>query len=247
MLKYRRRLFRRGPLPFRYVCLLTFVFFLFTTIISLWIINAGLKPTLERYAESQTRKIATLVINKAINDSFQEVIDTTSKEVEDSSQSNVNFNTNIINRLRAELTLLIQQNIKEAEEGNLDELQVLTNVEFAKEAGEGILYYIPLGQMTNNALLGNLGPKIPIKFNAVGSIQSDVRPKLTEYGINNAYIEVNIHLKINVQIIIPFATKLTTIEENVPVVMEIIQGEVPQFYNGNGKGINPSIDLPEKP
>lgn len=251
MAKFRGRLPRKGPLPFRYVFLITFVFFSLSTAAGLWIINEGLKPTLVSYADSQTRKIATLVISKAINKKVANVMDI-NQIIEETPSENgstnlIKFNTEIINRVLAETTNLVQMNIKEAERGNLSALEFITEVEIEMDetkGEEGIVYYVPLGQATNNALLGNLGPRIPVRFNAIGDIRSDVKTKVTEYGINNAYVEVFIHLEVNVQIIIPFATKVTTVKQDIPVAMGLIRGEVPQFYNGSGKGVAPSLELP---
>ena len=64
-----------------------------------------------------------------------------------------------------------------------------------------------LGRRQEFRYLGNLGPKIPIRFHVIGDVQANVVASIEEFGINNAYIEVNILLKVNVQIIVPLATK----------------------------------------
>ncbi|SIG88896.1 sporulation protein YunB [Mycobacteroides abscessus subsp. abscessus] len=58
------------------------------------------------------------------------------------------------------------------------------------------------------------------------------------------YVEVLVRLDVQVQIIIPFATKIITVQEDVPVAIGIIPGDVPQFYNGGGGDSAPSIELP---
>jgi sporulation protein YunB len=248
--RLRRRFPRKGPLPFRYVLLLTFVFFTFSTATGLWLVNKGLKPTLVDYAESQTRKIATLVISNAINKKIanEMKLDDIIEDTDGKNSSNIKFNAEIVNRVKAETTSLVQKNIKEAEKGNLSELEMLTDIdiETEKQSVEGIVYYVPLGQATNNALLGNLGPKIPIRFTPIGDVRSDVKAKIEDFGINNAYIHVYIHITVNVQIIIPFATKVTTITEDIPVAMYLMEGDVPQFYNHGGGGGGPSIEIPKK-
>ncbi|UII55428.1 sporulation protein YunB [Cytobacillus spongiae] len=242
---------RKGPLPFRYVFLITFVFFAFSTAAGLWFINKGLEPTLMSYADSQTRKIASLVINKAINKKIANVMDIndiieTVPSPNGANTTTTKFNTEIINRVQGEIASLVQTNIKEAEAGNLSALESVTDIEIETDksnSAEGIVYYVPLGQATENALLGNLGPQIPVRFNAIGDILADVKTEMKEYGINNVYVKVYIHLEVNVQIIIPFATKVTTVKQDIPVAMGLIQGEVPQFYNGGGDSA-PSLELP---
>lgn len=248
MRKFRGRLPRKGPLPFRYVFLLTIVFFTFSTATGLWMVNEGLKPTLISYAESQTRKIATLVISNAVNKKIANDmdIDKIIEAVPNQDGSVSKLNAEIVNRVKAETTSLVQRNLKEAESGNLSELELMMDVEFEKSdknKADGIVYYVPLGQATNNALLGNLGPQIPIRFTPIGDVSSDVKTKISDFGINNAYVQVYVHLTVNVQIIIPFATKVTTLTEDIPVAMFLIKGNVPQFYN-NGGDSAPSIEIP---
>ncbi len=250
MRRLRGRFPRKGPLPFRYVFLLTFVFFTFSTATGLWLVNKGLKPTLTDYAESQTRKIATLVISNAINKKIANEmnLDKIIEETDGKKSSSVKFNAEIVNRVKAETTTLVQKNIKEAERGNLTELELLTDIdiETEKKDEEGIVYYVPLGQATNNALLGNLGPRIPIRFTPIGDVRSDVKASIKDFGINNAVIQVYIHITVNVQIIIPFATSVTTITEDIPVAIYVMEGDVPQFYNNGGGGTVPSIEIPSK-
>jgi hypothetical protein len=64
-------------------------------------------------------------------------------------------------------------------------------------------------------------------------------------GINNTWIDVSVHLLVSVQIILPFATKVTELEQTIPVGGTLIQGDVPLYYNGGG-GSAPSIQLPSK-
>lgn len=245
MSKFRRRLPHRGPLPFRYILLLTFVFFVFSTTAGLWIINEGLKPTLMAYAESQTRQIASLVINKAILE--RKIVDINNVITKDMETSFTNFDTEKIYTILGETTHLILDNIKKAERGDLDDLEPFADLDIGEveiEKGKGLIYYVPLGQATNNALLGSLGPRIPVRFNAIGHMESNIETKFEEVGINNVYIEVLMNLKVNVQIIIPFATEVAQLEQKIPIAMGLLEGEVPQFYNSSGRGSTPSIELP---
>lgn len=89
---------RGGPLPFRYVMIITFLFFMISTGFGLWIINKGLKPTLLAYAETQTSRIGTLVINKAINKKIADVLDIADITEEVKTRKVISFRLNIIPR-----------------------------------------------------------------------------------------------------------------------------------------------------
>lgn len=243
-MKFRRKRYRRGPLPFKYVLLITLMFFAISTVLGLWIINKSLKPTLMAFAESQTMQIASLAVNKAILE--REAVDINKVIVKDQESSLIYFDTEKINEMRGETTQLILNNIQMAEEGDLKELENVLGFEIEKHHGEdeGLVYYIPLGKATNNALLGNLGPNIPVRFNTIGHLEADIETEFEEVGINNVYVEVYIKLKVHVQIIIPFATEAAVLEQKIPLALGILPGEVPQFYNKAGQGVMPSLQLP---
>jgi sporulation protein YunB len=247
--RFRRKHRRLGPLPVRYVLLISLVFCILSTAAGLWIVNKAIEPTLLKYAESQTRKIASLVINKAIEkkttnvEDINEVIEIKSK----GKVSTIQLKTNVINRALADTVSEIQKNIKEVERGSFPSLSQMKDVEMKtdKNSDGFIVWYVPLGQATKIALFGNLGPKIPIKFNAIGDIQPDVKMNATPMGINNTWIDASLKLVVSVQIITPFATKVTKLTETIPIAAGLIQGDVPQYFNG-GSGAPPAIQLPEK-
>lgn len=243
---------KKGPLPFKHVLLLTILFFILSTVGGLWIIDKKIEPTLMSYAESQTTKIATLVINKAINEQVVSGMKTTDLieyvPISGGSRTIIQYNAEVLNKIKAETVSQVQKNINEVEKGNLSQLQSLADVEFetAEEELDGLVYYIPLGQATNNVLLANQGPNIPVQFTAIGDVVTDVVWEQKPLGINNTWIDASIRVVVNVQIIIPFATKVATIQEDIPVGGFLHEGEVPQFFN-NGGGAAPAIQLPTNP
>ncbi|AZU63831.1 sporulation protein YunB [Neobacillus mesonae] len=250
MAKFRKKRLRRGTLPFRYVMLLSFVFFLLSTAIGVLLVDRGIKPTLMRYAESETRNIASIVINRAITKRTTNVGDNNDVIIVSAGKNgagqNAQLNTDLINRVLAETTAQIQKNIRAAKQGQLASLEQLTDVEIETEdssSDNAILWYVPLGRATNIALLGNLGPKIPVKFQAVGEVEPDVKIKTKEMGINNTWIEVSVEIEVSVQIITPFATDITKLKQSIPVGSTLIYGDVPQFYNSGG-GLIPSVQIP---
>ncbi|MCY7804021.1 sporulation protein YunB [Bacillus spizizenii] len=238
MPRYRGPFRKRGPLPFRYVMLLSVVFFILSTTVSLWMINGSIKPVLMDIGEMETKRIATEVIQDSIEDYMSD-----SENMKDMFQMNsdengnlttIDFNTQVVNSVKTKVTKQLQAHLKEMETHSGH-----------SGASENIMINIPLGQVTGNSLLGNLGPKIPVRFNLIGDAFTDVKTKIKPYGINNALIDISIFVEIKVKVIIPFASKTAVVTNNVPVSIKAVQGEVPQFYNGNGgSGVTPSVQLP---
>jgi sporulation protein YunB len=248
--KFSRRLRKRGPLPFRYVLLLSFILFLFSTATGLWLVNKGIEPTLMRIATTETRNIASLVINRAITKRTTNVGDNNDviKIVPGSNGKgqNAQLNTDLINRVLADTTAQIQKNLKTAKNGDIALLENDVEIETGNTGNDdGIVWYIPLGQATNITLLGNIGPKIPVKFHAIGEVEPDVHIATKAMGINNTWMEVSVVIKVSIQIITPFATDVTKLKQSIPVGGTLVEGEVPQFYNGGGN-LTPSFQIPEK-
>lgn len=220
-------------------------------IISLYVINMRLMPIYLEYAEVQTAKIASYVVSKAINSRTSSVLDVNEIivpiESENETMIQTKFNTEIINQVRAETQSLVKEYLEQAENGELSHLPNLDNVEYdvgRMEAGDGIVFFVPLGQAVNIPIIGNLGPKIPIRFHIIGNVRSNVETKISEFGINNAMVEVDIQLEVSVQIIVPFASKATSVEQRIPVAMGLVQGAVPHIYTNGGEGVQPSLEVP---
>ena len=217
----------------------------------IYYINKQLTATYLEYAEVQTTKIASMVINKAINSRISNTLDVNDiiEEVPSDSTTMVTtrFNTEIINRILSDTNQLVQSHLEQAEQGNFSSLPYLDDIEYDKQTMEdqgGVVFFVPMGQATNIPIIGNLGPKIPIRFHVIGNVQSNVVPSITKFGINNAYVEVNIHITVNVQIIVPLASKMSTVEQSIPVAMGIVQGQVPYIYTGGDGDAAPSIEVP---
>jgi sporulation protein YunB len=246
----RKRFYKKGPLPFRYVFLLTIVFFIFSTAIGIWTINKGIAPTLMDAAQKETERIASLVINNAVGKQIAEDEINVDDLIITSQNTTGNitsfkFNTTMISRILAKMTNRVQKNLQLASKGNIAALEMPdVEIETKGHSNEGILYEIPLGQATHNALLGNLGPKIPVRFYVVGSVEPNITKEIIPYPINNAYIEIDVHIKVSIQVVIPFLSKTTYVETSIPIGITTYQGDVPDYYNGGDSSSAPSIQFP---
>lgn len=249
-MKKRRKLYARQRPRLLPVMLLSLVG---SIVLLFYFINVQLLPTFMRYAEVETKKIASYVISKAITSRTanvlenNKVIETEPKNGENQGLVDSNLNTEVITRIMSETQTLVQSHLEEAEKGNLDYLPKSDRIEYdvnAMEQDGGIVFYVPIGQATNLPLLGNLGPKIPIRFHIIGNVQVNAEREITEFGINNAYVQVSVRTTVNVQIIVPFASKSATVEQNIPVAISLLNGNVPYIYSNGQTSTQPSMEIP---
>ena len=223
---------------------------LLSIFLSFYYLNMKLKPIYMNYAEVQTRKISAHVISQAIQSRSASVLDVNDVLVNIPNDSDGTVSMQIdaekINQITAEIHELVEEHLERAESGDLEMLPKSDGLKFDTEEMEkhgGVVFFVPIGQVANIPLLGNLGPKIPIRFHIIGDVHADLDTEITEYGINNVYMEVNIVMTVNVQIITPLATKQSTVVQKIPAAIGIIQGVVPQIYS-NGGGTPANIQVP---
>lgn len=211
-------------------------------------INLKVNPILLDYANMEGRKLASIIINDAVSKNFKNInIDELFIVTKDNEEiKSIDFNPIIVNQLLTSTTTLIQTNLKYLEQGKIELLNLNTEalIDYnTDKLRQGIIYEIPSGVIFGNSFLANIGPKIPVRFSIVGDIISYVNNNVTDYGINNALIEVNVVLELSIQLILPFVTDKIDIQTSIPVALKLIQGTVPNYYL-NGLQNSPAITLP---
>lgn len=218
-------------------------------VLTLNFISLKVNPVLLDYAQMEARKIASIIINDAVNQNITNDIDIEELFIITRDTNNevktIDFNPIVVNQILTETTILVQSNLRYLEQGKVDMLNLTNNalIDYNQDKlKQGIIYEIPSGVIFGNSFLANIGPKIPVKFSLVGDIVGYINTNVTDYGINNALIEVNIVLELSEQVILPFVSEKITIDTTIPVALKLIQGSVPNYYLN---GLNsPSFALP---
>jgi sporulation protein YunB len=249
LLKRKKMRLRKGPLPFRYVVLISFTLFVFITLQGLWLVDRGIEPTLMHVAQRKTEEIASLAINEAIINKLFDSIDMqdilVSKEDKDGNIVYAGVNQQIVNKVQNQSAIVVQEFLKEIEEGRIPKSIESNELGLSKNHSNepGVIMSIPLGQATENSLLANLGPKIPIKFTIVGDVNTDIEEKIETVGINNTWISINIIVTVKAKVVIPFATETATVTRPIQIMGQFIPGEVPIYYNQSGDPIQPALPI----
>ena len=93
-----------------------------------------------------------------------------------------------------------------------------------------VLLMLPIGMVSNYVFLNNLGPRLPIIFHFVNSVFTNVKTKMTNYGINNALVEIYLEVSLNYELITPVNFENKNINFNIMLGSKIINGTVPNWY-----------------
>ena len=135
------------------------------------------------------------------------------------------------------VTKVLENNINDLENGNVGNTQ---NISGGKN---GILLKLPMF-IGNNAIISNLGPKIYVPINFVGSILTNLKTKITDYGINNALVEIYVTVKLSTNIISPTSSKEMVIDYDALIASVVVNGRVPSIYGGIIQSKSSDLSIP---
>lgn len=217
------------------IYVLIFLSLIIFTFTFLRVLNKKALPAIMSYTSVQTKRLAIEVLRnvglKDVNKKIREselftILKNNNGEIE-----SIDFNTPVLN----ETLMLVAKNarakLKEIEQGKGLPEELYGEV-LDKTLRKGMIYEVPLGVTFNNSFLSNLGPKIPVKIEYSGNVGLDVKTRVSEYGINSALIEVYIYVEVMQRTILPFQSEDVKVTSEIPVIMKIVKGSVPNYLAG---------------
>ena len=201
------------------------------------IFNEKALPIFLEYSQIETKKIVSLITTTTITEEIAKntIMDDlfiTSYDKNGNIDS-IDFNSSNVNLLLTKAAKLVDQNLRYLESGEIDKLSIsrstLSNYD-SKKLVNGIFYELPSGIIFNNPILSNIFPKIPIKLDLIGNTICILNTDIESYGINSMFLKVNIEITVEVKILLPFTTKKVEVLSRIPIIMKIIEGNIPNYY-----------------
>ena len=172
-------------------------------------INRNIVNVLETIAKNETTNVATIIINDGID--------------------NLDFKNEYIkniNSLLVKLNKRIYNDLKKFEKG-------VYNIDNSLIENKNYIYKIPFSLITNNYILSNIGPKIPMKASIIGNVISNIETLVTPYGINNSLLKIYIKVEVSIRLVLPLISETIKVTDDVPVLIKVINGVVPDVYGGS--------------
>jgi len=188
--------------------------------------------SLNRYVEPRLQAIAKQNVIFAINNITQSVLadmeyDPNSlvqiTNLPDGSISAVSYDSYRLNQILYTALHTIDESLdaEEADRGHYDGDEIYFK--------NGVVYECPIGLLTKIPFLANSGPRIPIRLKLLNDVTGEIKVASTPYGINNTLIKVYIKISVKTQIITILSTSEMETSTEIPVVVQIVNGKVPQI------------------
>lgn len=214
------------------ICSITFIYYF----------SNKLGSNLIKCAEDELNRLTSIIMSNCIEKYLQETKElnlVTITRNKNNDIERIQYNTKILNQTRARILEILDEDLDHLVKGELEETNINLNKlsdEYYERTSEGIIFNISTGSATGNTFFANLGPKIPINLSTVGDTSAKIITNITEYGLNNALLEISIILSATTIIQMPFLSKEVTVENTIPLSIELIQGTIPtQYLNYNLK------------
>ena len=207
----------------KYYILFSFILILFLFVILFSVYSKKINPKLESYTYQKVKEELESNIIKNINNIY-----------------NDNFNN---------LLEIVQNSDNEIVYVDYDlnkSYDILNNYvnNLKKTIIKKDIIEVPFLISSDNILLANIGPKIMIKYDFTNSILANIETKVTNFGINNALIEIYLHLEINYLITIPLNIEKHKEKYDLLLNSKVIQGKVPSFYGNSYIKEGAILDIP---
>ena len=93
----------------------------------------------------------------------------------------------------------------------------------------GAVYECPIGLLTKIPFLANWGPRLPIRLKLLNDVTGEIKVDSTPYGINNTIVKAYMKISVKTQIITILSTSELESSTEIPIIVQIVNGKVPQL------------------
>lgn len=102
-----------------------------------------------------------------------------------------------------------------------------------KDNSKSKILTVPFFIASDNIIISSLGPKIKFKYEIIDNVKGKIKTKVTDFGVNNALVEMYFELEIGYLVVIPMNKKQSVLKTEILISSKIINGKVPTFYGKN--------------
>lgn len=183
-----------------------------------------LKPQLMALAVQKTNDVISMLTQKVLSTLEYDASELIIYRYNDENKLiAIEYDTKKLNEILNNALDVVDNSLEAAEKGEVDPIlrEVLLD--------DGIVYEVPIGYLTGIALLENYGYRFEVTMRLLHYVNGTLEVKSEPYGINNSLISVNLHLNIQAEAITAIANQEISFTEVVPLVVQVVQGEIPSY------------------
>ena len=200
---------KKVKLPKKYVNIITIIV---VALLTVFFLIKTITPVFNNLCQSEAKATATKIVNDRIDDVMENYTYTDLVVINKDNDGKINSihaDTATLNKIVSNIATNIQKNIDSQENKDI---------------------YIRLGTFTGITLLSGRGPKVPIRISSIGNIDTNIKSEFESAGINQTIHRITLETKCEIQILTPFNTIVSSVEDKVILAENIVIGEIPESY-----------------
>lgn len=192
--------------------IISIIVFICTVLIAfLYYFDEVIVPNIMVICDGEMRAKATDIINKSIIEEYinqfkyDEIIN-----FEKDLEGNIillKADTLKMNKISTDVALRVQRDLKEIGQ---------VGIEF------------PIGYVTKNNLLSNLGPKITATMQPVGHVETRYISDFESAGINQTRHKIYVEVKAKIKVVLPIGYNEVEVISQLPITETVIVGKIPE-------------------
>ena len=214
------------------------VFFVIcTSSFFVYLIDKRLNKIFNEYIDIEVKKVSNNVVTRAVNNYITKEKYNEFLLISYNSNGEINkisYNTEKINNFTSSFSAYLEKVLYNLESGTIDDYYLDSRLKHGgfMAVKNSIVCNVSFGALTGSTLFSSMGPKIPIKIVFLGDINTDVEIKFEEYGINNIIVKMYLVVNVYERASLPITSKEKKITIREIMAVDIIRGELPNYYSG---------------
>lgn len=197
-----------------------------------YLLYQELVPLLKDYGKMEVERLNQLIITHSqFTDEKQYEDMIVIERNNDNEITLIDFDMIKANSLANDIVLDIENTYALIEEGKYqakDDTYYERRLEDVSKSG--IVSEISIASLMDMPIFSKMTPKLKIQYKHLTSVSSSIEKNISNYGINHVIVELSIKLTLKLRMVYPFFEEYHTHEVEIPVLLEIIEGQIPLVY-----------------
>ncbi len=153
----------------------------------------------------------------------------------------VNYNLEKTYALLNNISKVIIKGIDDLENGKID---MDFKDDYLKSKKNHLILEVPLFLNSKNIFVNSIGPRFPVVISFNESVLTNIKTKVTNYGFNNALLEIYVTVEMQKLIITPVAKDEDKFYYDILIGAIVVNGRVPFVYGDEYIESSAILDIP---
>lgn len=211
------------------ICMIVFLVFIN---LPLYYLYRSLIPPLKEYGKMEVERLNQLIVTHSKFTNEKQYQDMILIERNDQNEITlIDFDMIKANSLANDIVLDIENTYSLIEEGKYkakDDSYYERRIEDVSQSG--IVSKVPIATLLDMPLFASMTPQLSIQYKHLTSVSSSLVKDVKNYGLNHVMIQLSIKISLKLRMIYPFFEQYHVHNVEIPILLEIIEGQVPLVY-----------------